>query len=305
MLREYIVDPNSYCRNIDSLQRFLSDFGTENGRVIISLSNRWEREQQDAIRASGIQLTTLEKRKCFDRLKYFAKTSVVSAGSIPSELTAWVDRAKFAQEQLGIDAIISGDATLGARKFNYTNFLHFQPPDWHLEKDATSPRRAQDMANIIKNSLYLASVGLFVDPYFDPAKVEYRRPLSNFVKNIVSGRIVCKKIFIHTIEDREKGRSKNELRRWMEELIQPELTAGFCIELWIWPSQLIHDRFILTKNVGYQFGHGWQESDNEMPVNISRLTEQARDREFKKFSNSAPRQGDPIVIVGTSETIEP
>ncbi|MCG3826661.1 hypothetical protein [Photobacterium damselae] len=300
MLREYIVDPNSYCRNIDSLQRFLSDFGTENGRVIVSLSNRWEREQQDAIKASGIQLTTLERRKCFDRLKYLAKTSVVSAGSIPSELTEWVDRAKFAQERLGIGAIISSAATLGANhKFDYTNFLHFQPPSWHLEKDATSPRKAEDMANTIKNSLRLASVGLFVDPYFDPAKIEYRRPLNSFVTNIVSGRVACKKVFIHTVEDREKGRSKKELRQWMEELVHPELPAGFCIELWIWPSQLIHDRFILTKNVGYQFGHGWQESGNEMHVNISRLTEQARDREFKKFSNSGPRQGDPIVIVGT------
>ena len=299
MLREYIVDPDSYCRNIDSLQRFLSDFGTENGRVIISLSNKWEREQQDAIKASGIKLTTLEKRKCFDRLKYFAKTSVVSAGNIPSKYTEWVDRAKFAQEQLGIDALISSTARLDAKKFDYTNFLHHQPPDWHLEKDTTSSRKAEDMANTIKNSLYLASVGLFVDPYFDPAKVEYRRPLKSFVTNIVCGRVTCEKIYIHTIEDREKGRSKKELRQWMEDLVRPELPAGFCIELWIWPSQLIHDRFILTKNVGYQFGHGWQESDNEMQVNISRLTEQARDREFKKFSNSAPRQGEPIVIVGT------
>ncbi|MBF4302396.1 hypothetical protein, partial [Vibrio anguillarum] len=83
--------------------------------------------------------------------------------------------------------------------------------------------------------------------------------------------------------------------------VKPLLPARFEVEMSIWPSNQMHDRFVLTKQVGYSFGHGLDEAtyQDAIEVNIHRLAETARHAEYRKFSNTAIRQGEPIVIVGT------
>lgn len=297
MIREYAVDPDAYTRNLDSLQRFFTDFRADHGRVISAIPRNWERTQQDSIRT--MNLPPVQRRKCFDEISRVAKNSLMQGVTIPAELNQWIDQARYVKQSIDIEAIITCATNAENREFDYANLMFNQPNDWSIEQTISVARNAQSLANAISVSLSLADVGMFVDPYFHPTDERYRRPFIEFIRRIAVGRRSCTKAFVFTALINDKTRAA--LQRGLEEHVQPFLPAGFTVELSILPSNQMHDRFVLTKQVGYSFGHGLDEATYQgaIEVNVNRLAESARQREFRKFSNSALRQGEPIIVVGT------
>lgn len=295
MLQEYTVDPNAVYRNLDTLQRFLSEFKAGNGRVISELPQRWEREQQDKIRE--LQLSPIAKRKCFDQIKAIAKISVIGECNIPSELKGWIEKARYLKGKGQINAIITQTCHAKNAEYDYANFLEQEPEKWEIGQSLTIDRNAQSMANAIENSLSIANMAMFIDPYFHPTDERFRAPLLAFIEKVKNGRRQCNKIFIHTTEQSDKKQS--ELIRGLDLHIKPKLTADFSIETWIWSSKKLHDRFILTKNVGYAFGHGLDEASyqNATSLNINRLSEDVRAEKFKEFSTQDNCIGEPIITI--------
>ena len=300
MIREYAVDPAAIYRNLDSLQRFLSDFRAEHGRIVAGIPRAWERVQQDFIRQMG--LSTIARRKCFDEIDIIAETSVFTGLSIPTDLDGWINQARHVKQHLALNAIISTTTNAATGEFNYENFLEDAPEGWHSPQTISVERTAVSLAASIGKSLSIASSVLFVDPYFNPADERYRAPILEFISKINGNRQNCRKIFLHTAEQHNQNTQKlrQDISHGLENHIKPRLPENFTIETWIWPSNQLHDRFVLTKNVGYAFGHGLDEAryQGAINVNINRLAESARKAEFTKFSTAANRLGDPIIIQG-------
>ncbi|EHR6472067.1 hypothetical protein [Vibrio parahaemolyticus] len=300
MIREYAVDPDAYTRNLDALQRFFTDFRAEKGRVVTaipSLQRNWVRAQQDSIRS--MQLPTLQRRKCFEKISELAGSSLMPGIQIPANLNLWIEQARHVKGELGTEAIITCTSDEPNGEFDYAELMFHEPQNWNIDQTISVPRNAVALADAISVSLSLAEVAMFIDPYFHPSDDRYRRPFIEFIKRLSSGRRPCRRALIYTALQGDK--TKADLQRGLEDHIQPLLPAGFELELSIWPSNQMHDRFVLTKQVGYSFGHGLDEAtyQDAIEVNVHRLAETARQAEYRKFSNSAIRQGDPIVIVGT------
>lgn len=299
MIREYAVDPDASCQNLDALQRFFSDFRAENGRVITSIPaspKNWEREQQQKIR--DLNLPPVARKKCFDRLKEMEKHSLIGGLQIADDLANWIDKARDVKSQMDVDSIITTNTDQEHCEYDYAQILFTHPANWTLGQTMSVARNADALANAISCSLSIAKIALFVDPYFHPIEDRYRRPLIKFISKLAGGRQPCHKAYLHTVVKEDKPRA--DIERGLREHVCPLLPVGFTLETWLWPPQLLHDRFILTKQVGYAFGHGLDEATYQgaIEVNVNRIAEIARDKEFKVFSNSAPRQGEPIVIVG-------
>lgn len=296
MIREYAVDPDAVYRNLDSLQRFLADFRAENGRVIVSIPRNWIREQQNKIRVLG--LSDVARRRCFDDIAKLANTSVIGGVTIPTTIQSWIMQARYAMEHYNINAIISTTSDIAANEFDYLNLLESQPNNWIINQTQSVQRNAQSISQSIATSLSIASIALYVDPYFHPTDERYRAPLLALINLLRNGRNPCSKLYLHTTTQDDKNRSA--LESGLETHVKPHLQNGFSIELWIWPSQQLHDRFILTKNVGYSFGHGLDESNyrDAINVNINRISESARSEEYRKYSTEAYRIGNPIIITG-------
>lgn len=296
MIREYAVDPDAVYRNLDSLQRFFADFRAENGRVIVGIPRNWIREQQDKIRELG--LSDIARRKCFDDIEKLAKTSVIGGITIPTNIDSWILQARYAMNKYHINAIISTNNNIAGKEFDYLNLLENQPDNWIIDQTQSVQRNAQSISQSIATSLSIASIALYVDPYFHPTDERYRAPLLAMINLLRNGRNPCSKLYIHTTTQADKNRFSIE--SGLETHVKPLLQNGFCIELWIWPSQQLHDRFILTKNVGYSFGHGLDENTyrDAINVNINRISESARSEEYRKYSTEACRIGNPIVITG-------
>ncbi|MDH5913638.1 hypothetical protein L8R80_10445 [Vibrio splendidus] len=301
MIKEYAVDPNAYTRNLDSLQRFFIDFRAENGRVVAAIPRNWQREQQNLIRAMGLQ--TIQKQKCFDEISKIVKHSLISGTTIPTELDGWIEQARYVKQQLGLEAIITCVDDFPNGEFDYSNILFVNPSNWNIENSISVRRQAIDMANAISSSLSIAEVCMFVDPYFDPGKDRFKNVLIEFITKLSNGRRRCRKAYLHTAIHRDaidKNRTRTDIENALQQNIQPLLPEGFVLETWFWPENKMHDRFVLTKQVGYSFGHGLDEaaSRDAIQVNINRIAETARETEYRKLSNSALRTGDPIVIIG-------
>lgn len=294
MIREYAVDPDAYTRNLDALQRFFIDFRAEQGRVVSAIPRNWIKEQQKSIQKMGLK--SIEKRRCFDKLK---DISLVSGITVPTDIQGWIEQARYAKNNSDIQAIITCATNENNNEYDYANMLFTQPENWEISQTKSVDRKAHSLAEAIAASLSLAEVAMFIDPYFHPLDDRYRLPFIEFVKRLSSGRCPCRRALVYTAL--QEGKTRADLQRGLVEHVQPLLPAGFEVELSIWPSNKMHDRFVLTKQVGYSFGHGLDEAayQGAIEVNIHRLSETARHAEYRKFSNTAIRQGDPIVIVGS------
>ncbi|EGR1275412.1 hypothetical protein RFM71_000386 [Vibrio parahaemolyticus] len=302
MIKEYAVDPDAYTRSIDSLQRFFLDFQAENGRVIAAIPSNWQRDQQNRIRSMGLR--PIQKQKCFDEISKIVKHSLISGITIPSELEAWIEQARYAKQQLGLEAIITSLDDVPNGEFDYSNILFSSPGNWNIDNNISVRRQAVDMANALASSLSIAEVCMFVDPHFNPAQDRFKNVLIEFITRLSQGRRLCRKAYLHTAIHRdaiERNRTRADIESSLIRDIQPLLPEGFALETWIWPRNEMHDRFVLTKHVGYSFGHGLDEdtSHTAIEVNINRLAETARETEYRKFSTSVKRVGEPIVIVGS------
>ncbi|WP_210447805.1 hypothetical protein [Vibrio crassostreae] len=300
MIREYAVDPDAYTRNLDALQRFFTDFRAEKGRVVTAIPNlprNWVRAQQDSIRA--MQLPPVQRRKCFDKVSELASSSLMPGIQIPANLNLWIEQARHVKGELGTEAIITCNADEPNGEFNYAELMFNEPQNWNIDQTISVPRNAQSLADAISVSLSLAEVAMFIDPYFHPSDDRYRLPFIEFVNRLSAGRRPCRRALVYTAI--HEGKTRSDLQRGLTEHVQPLLPAGFEVELSLWPPTLMHDRFVLTKQAGYSFGHGLDEATYQgaIDVNVNRVAETARQSEYRKFSNTAVRQGDPIIVVGS------
>ncbi|PQJ42875.1 hypothetical protein BTO00_12620 [Vibrio campbellii] len=301
MIREYAVDPDAYTRNLDALQRFFTDFRAEKGRVVTAIPNlqrNWVRAQQDSIRT--MQLLPVQRRKCFDKISELAVNSLMPGIQMPTNLNSWIEQARLVKQELGTEAIITCATDEPNGEFDYAELMFSEPQNWSIDQTISVPRNAQSLAGAISVSLSIADICIFVDPYFYPAQPRFRNVFREFIVRLAAGRQQCRKAYLHTAIH-QRGRTREQLEESLTRDMQPLLPVGFTLETWLWPHNKLHDRFVLSKQVGYAFGHGLDEATyaGAIDVNVNRLSEESRKKEFRTFSNSAQRQGDPIVIVGT------
>ena len=293
MLREYAVDPSVVYSDLNVLQRFLTDFHAENGRVVSAIPKNWFAEQRKAVDALGLQ--PIAKRNVMDTITKIKNASLITGYTIPKTIKSWVEQALHVKAQTELGGIMSSQYCAENQIYDYGNLLVNYPNEWVMDKSISVPRTANDLSNAIARSLILATTVIYVDPYFSAADNAFVNPFMAFISKMQQGQ--CKTITIHTTN---RAFEKAAHKRNLEEILKPLLPTGFKVKLFMWQQQQMHDRYILTKNVGYSFGHGLDEAAYAaaLKVNIERLAESARDLQFKYFSQKDDVNDDVISIVG-------
>lgn len=293
MINQYAIDPHAIYRNKDSINRFLTDFNAENGRVLAAIPNRWFDEHKKEIKRWFEN--PMARRKALDKLTKIKNSSLVVGYSAPQQIARWIDKAIYLKADSSISAILSTKRCVENQIYCYEDILEEAPPNWEIGQTTAVVRDANILASTIRLSLELATTTYYVDPYFNPVDGRFVAPLLKFIEVLNSGRYGTNAITIHTSTN---SGTRIELERGLNECVLPELPEGFSVKLFLWQSQELHDRFILTKNVGYAFGHGLDEATylRAMKVNINRLSENVRKEEFEKFSMKDDINDNPIII---------
>ena len=303
MIREYALNPDVVVSDINILQRFFSEFGAENGRVLVDVPQKWTSLVWRNIQK--LDLKPLEKKRCGSLLEKINKQGVSPKSSLAViEGEAWLTKVLESPAAGDLHAILDQQPEDQPKVFSYANMLGEAPDDWNLGQTESIERCADKMAVAVSTSLRLARMLHLVDPYFDPTDDRYRIPLLKFIGEVCKGRVKLKKIVVHTVEQTKNHtapKNRAEIQRGLIQHLQPYLPAGFQVDVWIRPASCLHDRFLLTDMVGYSFGHGLNEVtfQSSLKVNINRLSEAGRSEQWRLFANPEGRLGDVLSVVGT------
>lgn len=295
MLREYAIDPTVVTSDINILQRFHSEFGAENGRVIAEVPLRWFQSFKNELNKLGLR--PIEKTRYLEKLSKKMKTSLISRGDRQlAEDESWISHVVTIHSREQFNAILSDNDDIDRQIYNYSRMIEFTPTHWDMAHSISVNPTADDIVNTIQTSINLSTQFIFIDPYFNIIDDRFRSPFFKFITKIKNNRARTNRIQLHLCEQIDMRRK--EIERSMNDHLVPFLRDGFTVEVHIWPNQYIHDRFILTNKVGYSYGHGLS-TGNILNINITRLSEDLRENEKNRFCDYTQRLGESMIFTST------
>jgi len=268
---EFAVDPDA----IDGWQtlRFLdSNFGWERGRMISHFPRKWERMVYEKLQGGLVQDQKVEI--CLQSLK----RKLIRLGR-PKELQHgdWLNSAKEEHKRDPFRAIITRENKNRDPFILPLDDLHDGVPCWKVPTDAPIPRTAEDLADVVAHILKHAVEFLLIDPYFDPTKARYRRPLQEICRVARNPNQAQKTITYHLKADGNTGFFEQDCLREVPILVP----TGWKVNFFLWNEraggQSFHDRFLCFKYGVISFGHGLDENRHANDiVNVRLLSEDAR-----------------------------
>ncbi|MCY3846408.1 MAG: hypothetical protein OXH69_23025 [Acidobacteria bacterium] len=234
--------------------------------------------------------------------------------AVEPELAAtWSQRmeARYFRDQFGLGSPrilvpdeVEGDLTL-----------------WAVERGSTIPRRAEAMADTLRDMLRLATTIVLVDPYFAPDNRLFVRVLSACLDECrPPGRASGRHPSVHVITS--GGRDQDPAREHFEAACSEELPARFPKDQRVTIRRVVrrpggerlHDRYVLTENGGVSFPAGLDESrDGSGTVDLHLLTRERYRQRWQQYSGDSPafdHPEDDITVVGrkprpSRELVEP
>lgn len=261
MIKEYGIDPESL-NSYDKFFRIIPLFGINNYRLIRKYPSKW----CNLVKKVNDNLPDYAKHKLIEKLSQVEKQLLdccIKINGNPSfdGNKKWLENAEFYHYHIPFDGIIS---TSNPRQHSHVILDEFLSDSDPLmdNSDCYSVRRtAYDMAVSIKSILENAKEIHFVDPFFRKLNVRHIRPLQEFLKIIYNrqNRIPIQKVIYHTGDtDTSNIFLSTELNR----LIKPSLPLGAHLGIKRWPTDLMHNRFILSDFGGVTFGIGLDDDNN-------------------------------------------
>jgi hypothetical protein len=165
-------------------------------------------------------------------------------------------------------------------------------PLWRLPSLPPVERMAIHMAERVAPLLCFSKRILFIDPYFRPDKIKWRRPLQAFLEVATNRRRRAEllKVEIHVKDDLETGLFTDYSKRSLPEIIP----SGIRVRIVQWHErdrgEKLHNRFILTDLGGVSFGVGLDDSDGEdgQTDDILLLNEETYNLRFAQYTGSPP-----------------
>lgn len=134
---------------------------------------------------------------------------------------------------------------------------------------------------------------LFIDPYLDPAKYQYRE--IGTLLALAGGRTPAPRIEIHRVcyegsgpERQIMDRSYFEPRFLREELAEPLRAAGLQAEVFVWDD--FHDRYLISNLIGISLPNGFDTTQSPNAVTRwTRLGRKDRDDVQREFDIASKR----------------
>ena len=155
------------------------------------------------------------------------------------------------------------------------------------------------MATLIASLLLLSKEIIFIDPYFNPSKRQYKQSFKAFFQLIESRDIedLPKRIEIHTKDQLSADYLKDQCIRLIPNGLQTT------IKIWRQRTngEALHNRYILTDIGGVIFPHGLDEGEPGENDDITLLDKEQYELHWSQYASNAPAfdlASAPIEITG-------
>lgn len=277
MIQEYALDPELLATEFHNDIRFFKEaFGTTSIRFISCFPKRWRNEVKKEFKRSHLKDDVRAEKAVLSFADRLLERSI-KRNHGPLAAGSWLSKAEQEHNDSPFHAIVSRNNENGDEAIVTWD----EVPDhdkWEAPHDHHPNRRVMDLADTVAPLLIRSKEVVFVDPYFDILVDEYRPVFEEYFKRIM-GSIVTRapKITIITALRKVQERGVREpslenaqsfvedCKRIIPDMIVPGCSVTIAVLKEVPGGQRLHDRFILTKNVGIQFGTSlgcWRNSSN-------------------------------------------
>ena len=251
MIYEFAISP-ALCTNYRDLRFFLQTFGCGEGRLFSDIPRKkWMRMARQEIKAS--ENGQVEKKRLSVAVEKLARKALYQRNVVP-ELAdePWLAHVLAAHADRPFKAILTdtekgADACILSCGQDFTDDTR-----WKIPLDAAVERTAEKMIQAIRPMLDCAREVVLIDRNFDPDKYRWRQFLIKLAE-FLSGRPFSPaigKIDFH-FGDRI---SSHQLQVLCANHITTKMPADMKVNCFVWPSDELHDRYVLTDVGGIRFG---------------------------------------------------
>jgi hypothetical protein len=207
---------------------------------------------------------------------------------------SWLENAEDQQKVNPFRAILASANPREVTDVLVVDDLNEELPLWSVPREMQVPRTAADLSDCCAPLLRLSSEILFIDPHFNPAKIEYRRPLEQFLNILASVAPQVHRIEYHTECDPSKNtRTQAYLEDAAIKKLPSLIPAGLTIRVMMWKrregGKPLHARYLLTELGGIRVDHGLDEGDSGETTDIGLLSNELHTAAWGDFQ----RQPEP------------
>ena len=319
MIYEYALEPELVAGWHDR-KKFLffeEKFSCRTKRIVSAFPKRWKRLVWNAFVEGGHGQDQNARKRLEALLASLCENMVKRASSFP-EIKNWLERAEAEHAERPFHAIV---ARQNPRDYDYVitadKLVENGHDKWQVPDNSPVPRTATGVVEAMAPILRVCRQIVFIDPYFDPTKDRFLKPMACFLDVIWNSRYGVGKprLELHTSIDRyfrkyERGPERDpEKERWECKGLLSRLQAklpriiprGEKMSVFIWKQrergQKLHNRYILTEVCGVLFGTGLDQSDDPEAMetdDVELLDGSLLDSRWKQYKGS-PAAFDSVV----------
>lgn len=252
MIKEFAVEP-AYLLTPNVLPFIYASFGVVNGRVISRFPKKWLKQVFDL----SDTLNPSHKKLIEVGLEIISKRKILVSSNREFESSLdWLENAIQIHTTKPFRAIIAM-ANQNGEDFILTHEDINKDADlFKSERSRIVQRNAQDICDCVIPLISHSKQIILVDRYLQEYNDRHIGTLSGILKWIKLNRACAiKKIQYHT-GDRETDEN------YIKSRLSPSIPKNMKIEIVLWPTDKLHNRFILTDIGGLQFGHGLDEDQS-------------------------------------------
>ena len=294
MISEFALEPELVATWHDR-KKFLffeEKFGLQTRRIVSAFPKKWKRLVWKAF-DEGSHGQDQNARKRFDALLSLLSENMVKRASVFPEIKVWLERAEAEHAVRPFHAIVATQNPRNHEQIIMADELIEKGHNlWQMTDNSAVRRTAAELVTAVAPVLRVCRQIIFIDPYFDPTKSRFIKPMDGFLKKIWNNRYGAAKpqVELHTSVDRyfreyERGAERDikEDRRVCDNLkqnIQSRLPLiiprGKKMRIFIWKQrelgEKLHNRYILTEVCGVFFGIGLDKADDLETREIDSVT---------------------------------
>lgn len=307
MLQEYALEP-TLLNNWKDVRFFLSQFGFDQGRLILRYPSKWKQMVYESLGSCG----DIEKSRIIECLRRVDSKLVKNGEWEWTNALGWLDNALRGNEINPIHAIIAKDPPEPPGNVLAADLIHdasgvdtanLTPAQllWRARKNKIFRREAAEFSEITRRFVTYANTIRFIDPHFGPENSRHRIPFKEILANL-EHRNPGQPPPIVEFHLREKS-TRSFFETKCNSDIAPLIRNGQMVSFFRWTSRKLHNRFLLTEIGGLAFLTGLDIFQGDGPEEdvVVLLDDETSQHLFRDYSSQNSTLGTcetPFSIVG-------
>lgn len=261
MIKEYALDPEMLLDWRNFRYYYESNFGIQNGRLIIGLPSpaKWASIIRNGIKKDK-SMKPVKRKSLTNKLNQALKLKVISrTPNNWNDKNDWLINTEDEFDHMPFQAIIANENPRGKGYVLVDEDIDADNPLWGTNGQIEVVRNANKMSECVRILLQKSTTIIFIDPHFDQSKPRFQNTLESFLDVAMQNHTNnIKQVEFHLSTRYDRG-FEEDCERHLPQLINNSLQVSFKQIKEKDNGEKLHDRYILTDVGGVEFTVGLDE----------------------------------------------